>query len=76
MYVATASPRLKRSALDSSRGGECALCSPPLDPPLPLMCKVETLVKREKFNISFCFLSLAVSDLQHGRGRSGVVYRN
>ena len=34
MYVATASPRPKRSAFDSSRGGECALCSPPLDPPL------------------------------------------
>ena len=39
MYVATASPQPKRSAFDSSRGGgggeeECALCSPPLDPPL------------------------------------------
>ena len=53
----------------------CPVFPPPLDPPLPLMCKVETLVKREKFNISFCFLSMAVSDLQHGRGRSGVAYR-
>ena len=34
MYVATASPRPKRTAFDGSRGGECALCSPPLDPPL------------------------------------------
>ena len=76
MYVATASPRPKRSALDSSRGGNVPCVLPPFDPPLPLMCKVETLVKREKFNISFCLLSLAVSDLQRGRGRSGVAYRN
>ena len=34
MYVATASPWPKRTAFDGSRGGECALCSPPLDPPL------------------------------------------
>ena len=35
MYVSTASPRPKRTAFDGSRGGgECALCSPPLDPPL------------------------------------------
>ena len=45
MYVATASPRPKRSAFDSSRGGggECALCSPPLDPPLQLLVHIHPL---------------------------------
>ena len=30
MYVATASPRPKRSAFDSSRGGMCPVFPPPL----------------------------------------------
>ena len=34
MYVATASPRPKRSAFDSSRGGNVPCVPPPLDPPL------------------------------------------
>ena len=34
MYVATASPRPKRSTFDSSRGGNVPCVPPPLDPPL------------------------------------------
>ena len=44
MYVATASPRPKRTAFDGSRGGECALCSPPLD---PLLHRVTKLVDKQ-----------------------------
>ena len=61
MYVATASPRPKRTAFDGSRGGgggECALCSPP-PPPLgsatdtvSLLNEIYLTLNVEAFNVT------------------------
>ena len=47
MYVATASPRPKISAFDSSRGGMCPVF-PPLDPPLGRTNASNFIVKKSK----------------------------
>ena len=58
MYVATASPRPKRSAFDSSRGGNVPCVPPPLDPPLHIALAGACYEPRLVFNLLEAFAYL------------------